>query len=172
MGDLNEEVIRLALLGLDATTVADQAGCARCTALKIIRVAKKSGRVPATIWGTFTKISEETRSGVLNDWASCRYREYEIMLRNGLPPNYKIGAIIERGRLQGDPRAIPFQVRRSKLEAYKQATAVHVPRAPTVAEQMGIKIGPTVVYYNHFHQTTTPRRNVITLSGGLVPSHG
>jgi hypothetical protein len=165
------EVIRLALLGLDATAVADQLGYARCTVLRIVRLAKKDGQIPKTVWGTYTKITQECRDGVLDDWASCHYREYEIALRNKLPPKYKIGSIIERARLHGDPRAIDFMIRRDRLEAYKKSVAVEPVRAPTLAEQMGIKTGPVVIYWNHDHQKTVPRRNVITLSGGLVPTN-
>lgn len=165
------EVIRLALLGHDATAVTEQLGCSRDTTLKVIRLAKKAGTIPKTIWGTYTKISKECRDGVLSDWASCHYREYEIALRNKLPPKYKIASIIERGRLHGDPRAIGYAERMVKLEAYKKSIAIVPKRAPTLAEEIGIKIGPVVVYYNYQHQTACPRRNVITLSGGLVPVH-
>lgn len=165
------EVIKLALLGHDATVVANELGYARCTVLRIVRLAKKAGEVPKTIWGTYTKISNECRNGVLSDWASCQFREYEIALRNNLPPKYKIASIIERARIHEDARAIGYAERMVKLEAYKKSIAIVPKRAPTLAEEIGIKIGPVVVYYNYQHQTTCPRRNVITLSGGLVPIH-
>lgn len=166
-----EEIIRLALHGHDATYASKEVGRGRDYVLQVIRRAKKDGRVPLTLWGPRARISHEAREGVLNDWASCMYREYEIVLRNNLPPKSKIAQIIERGRLNGDQRAIRFAERAVRLDAYKQSLVVEQPRVPTLAEQIGIRIGPVIVKYNTDHQTTIPRRNVITLSGGLTSAH-
>lgn len=172
-GPRAQEVIRLALLGHDATAVCDELKYARCSVLKIIRLAKQRGIIPETIWGTFTKISDECREGVLNDWASCQFREYEIFLRNKLPPGYKIASITERARLRGDPRALGYRERKVRLEAYLKSLAapVETSRGPTLAEQMGIRIGRVVIRHNTDHQTSVPRRNIITLSGGLIANH-
>lgn len=167
----SDEIIRLALLGHDATSVCKEVGRGRDLVLRVIRCAKKEGRVPQDLWGPRAKISRESRDGVLNDWASCMYREYEIVLRNNLPPKSKIAQIIERGRLDGDPRAIPFAERAERLDAYKKSLVVEIAPEPTMAEQIGIRIGPVVIKYNNDHQRTIPRRNVITLSGGLIQSH-
>ncbi len=107
----------------------------------------------------------ETRDAALDAWAraDCTLREIAARLPDA---NYNaLRSLLERARLDDDPRAISNEEHHRRLALHRRPVAA-ASSGPSLAARMGIRIGQTICRVEYSLTGYTSRENLITLSGG------
>lgn len=164
-----KNIISLAKDGLSHDEICDALKCSLDHVRRTIRLAKIEGVLDGKVIPR-TRKYDSMLEGVLNDWAAGVHID-EIVRRYGLPDRAPVGSILERARLLNDHRAISRDQRKAILMK-DMVIAEPTPKRPTLAEEIGIKIGPVWKQMIHPLGGKPPREVCVTLSGGLIRRTG
>jgi hypothetical protein len=104
----------------------------------------------------------------LNDWSTGQFTRAELALKWGISSANILSYALSNARRAGDPRALTLKEKNS-VGKVRIAVEAEATRKRTTAEEMGIKIGATVVKLDYSRDVSwkgDTRNNRITMSGG------
>lgn len=159
--DRAQRVLDLAKAKHGRTAIAEMLGENMDYVKNVIDHARKYGHMPpAEVDTAYLKLRED----VLNDWATGAFTRPQLAEKHSTTPRI-VGNIMNAGRARGDARAR----RCDEVEAARNPAPPPpiARRGPTLAEKLGIRIGPVIVKERNL-RCGGQAYNRITLSGGLV----
>lgn len=158
--DRAQRVLDLAKEKHGRTAISEMLGENMDYVKNVIDHARKYGRMPPPEIDTaYIKLCED----VLNDWVTGAFTRNQLAEKHSTTKQI-VANIMNAGRARGDARAR----RCDEVEAARNpAPPPLARRGPTLAEQLGIKIGPVIVKERNLRRGGQAY-NIITLSGGLV----
>lgn len=161
MIDRANRIIELACQKHGPTAIADMLDDEIDRVKEVIDRARRRGDLPPPeVDAAYLKL----REAVLDDWATGTFTRPQLAEKHSTTPMI-IGNIMNAGRARGDARARTV----AEVEAARNpAPPAHRPRrGPTLAEQLGIRIGRVIVKERNL-RGGGQAYNRITLSGGIV----